>query len=207
LRVDNQKLDTANEILKIQVQTVKTATELLDIDVQAAKTQVDISETQRAIAKIGLLADDLTIEQAQTEMMKAELPVWAAKIELASAKAAEAEREIVYTASTLTAQEETAYANKESLLNVKEASKQNELTRKKDEQALNNENKLNESALSNALAVTNQKFQEKTDGEKVKGIYQPAYDTWRKVFAAVNAAAVVAGANVRTTLAHSVKKK
>jgi hypothetical protein len=207
LRVDNQKLDTANEILKIQVQTVRTAAELLDIDIQAAKTKVDIAETQRAIAKIGLLADDLTIERAQTETMRAELPVWAARIELAGAKAADAEKELNYIASTLTAQEETAYDNKESLLNVKEVSRQNEITRKGDEQALNNENRLGESALSKTLADTNQAFQEKTDEEKVKGIYQPAYDTWRKVLAAVNAAAIVAGANVTTTLAHTVKKK
>lgn len=207
LKVDNQKLDTANEILKIQVQTVRTAAELLDIDIQAAKTGVDIAETQRAIAKTGLLADDWAIEQAQTETLRDELPLRAARIALASAKAAEAEREMNYIASTLTAQEENAYANQASLLNVKAVSRQNAITRTGEEQALNHENKIGESALLKALAVTNQAFQEKTDEEKVKGIYQPAYDTWRKVLAAVNAACIVAGANVKTTLSHSVKKK
>jgi len=207
LRVDNQKLDAANEILKIQVQTVRTAAELLDIDIQSAKTKVDIAETQRAIAKIGLGADELAIGRAQTEMMNAELPLLAARIELARAKTTDAEKELNYIASTLTAQEETAYANREFLMNVKEVSRQNELARKRDEQALNHENRLGESALAKALADANQVFQEKTDGEKVKGIYQPAFDTWRKVLAAVNAAAVVAGANVTTILAHTVKKK
>jgi len=74
-RLDNQKLDVANEILRIQIETVAAAQELVDIDLRISRAKVDIADTNRSIAKIGLLADDLTIEQARTTIEESGIPI------------------------------------------------------------------------------------------------------------------------------------
>lgn len=206
LRVDNQKLEMANEILRIQIQTVRTATELLDIDVQMARTQVDIAETERAIAKIGLLADDLTLAQAQTTIDEAQIPISEARIALALAKVTDIEAELDYITGTLTENEGVDYANKEALLNLKDIIRRYELDRREAQNELDNDLKENASALELTLAGINQAFQERYDIITEEGIKQSSKDKWREVYAAIDVHKKLLAAGITTELEHIVKK-
>ncbi len=207
LRVDNQKLEMANEILRIQIQTVRTATELLDIDVQMARTQVDIAETERAIAKIGLLADDLTLAQAQTTIDEAQIPISEARIALARAKVTDIEAELNYITGTLTENEGVDYANKEALLNLKDIIRQYELERREAQNELDNDLKENASKSDITIAETNQDFQPTIDALQEATYNQSVSDHWRIIYATLAALEDMVKADITTTLSHIVKKQ
>lgn len=205
-RLDNQKLDTANEILRIQIETVETAQELIDIDLRIARTRVDIAETNRAIAKIGLLADDLTIEKARTAIEEAGIPISAARITLAQAKYDDVEAEKIYVESTLMNQESESLEAKNDLMNSRQTARTSELNRRQSWQLLENESKKDLSSLNKTLATDDRESQALIDGIKIEDINNKASLAWLRAYAAIEAASTLAAAEIPTTLAHTIKK-
>lgn len=206
LRVENQKMDTTNEILRLQVQIVRTAMELLDIDVQMARTQVNIAETERAIAKIGLLADELTLEQADTTILEAQIPVADARIALAQARYDDAEAELDYIVTTLMAHEDTVYQNKEALLNLKHIIKENKLQQDEQEKLLHNELEIDMSELAKVISDADSVNQTAIDTEKIRGIANRAVNSWSRANAAISVAETMASADITTQLTHTIQK-
>jgi hypothetical protein len=205
-RLDNQKLDMANDILRIQIETVETAQELLDIDLKIARTRVDIAETNRAIAKIGLLADDLTIEQAKTALEEAGIPISEARIELAQAKYDDADAEKNYITNTLMNQEVESLNSKTELLDTKQTVRLNELQHREDLQLLANEKERDVSDLSKTLASDDQANQTAIDTIRVEGINAKTTLAWDRAQSAIAVANTLAAAEITTALTHTVQK-
>jgi len=207
LRIDNRKLDVANEIIRIQIQTVRTATELLDIDVQKARTAINIADTERAIAKIGLLADDLIIEKAQTAIIESEIPVSKARVTLAQAKYDDADAELTYIQTTLMENEDTIRRNKEDLLTLRANTKEYALDRSKSEKLLINENRRDLSDLEKDLATDDKINQADIDTNiTIPKIAAGADNDWSRANAAIEVAEKVAKAEIATKLAHVIQK-
>ncbi len=206
LRVENQKMDTTNEILRLQVQIVRTATELLDIDVQMARTQVNIAETERAIAKIGLLADELTLTQAETTILESHLPIADARITLARARYDDAEAELDYIVNTLMTHEDTIYQNKDALLNLRHLTKEYILQRDQQEKLLQNDFKIDMSELGKTLTNANKINDAAIDVERIKEIANRAVNSWNRAYAAINVAETMAAADIATQLTHTIQK-
>jgi len=207
LRIDNRKLDVANEIIRIQIQTVRTATELLDIDVQKARTAINIADTERAIAKIGLLADDLIIEKAQTAIIKSEIPVSKARVTLAQAKYDDADAELTYIQTTLMENENTIRRNKEDLLTLRANTKEYALDRSKSEKLLINENRRDLSDLEKDLATDDKINQADIDTNiTIPKIAAGAVNDWSRANAAIEVAEKVAKAEIATKLTHVIQK-
>jgi len=207
LRIDNRKLDVANEIIRIQIQTVRTATELLDIDVQKARTAINIADTERAIAKIGLLADDLIIEKAQTAIIESEIPVSKARVTLAQAKYDDADAELTYIQTTLMENENTIRRNKEDLLTLRANTKEYALDRSKSEKLLINENRRDLSDLEKDLATDDKINQADIDTNiTIPKIAAGAVNDWSRANAAIEVAEKVAKAEIATKLAHVIQK-
>lgn len=206
LKVDHQKLEVTNEILRIQIQTTKTAKELLDIDVQVSRTEVNIADTERAIAKIGLLANDLEIEQAQTDLAQAEIPVSEARITLAQARNDDAEADLLYIANTLMDREDTIFNQKSDLLNLQKTVKEYALTRSTDEKLLRNELQIDAAEASKVLAEDNQTSQVRIDAIRVDGITKKAAEAWLNAHAAINAHRTLINADIATQLTHMIRK-
>jgi len=207
LRIDNRKLDVANEIIRIQIQTVRTATELLDIDVQKARTEINIADTERAIAKMGLLADDLTIEKAQTAIIKSEIPVSEARVALAQAKYDDADAELTYIQTTLMDNEDTIRRNKEDLLTLRANTKEYALARSESEKLLANENRRDLSDLEKTLATDDKINQADIDTNiTIPKIAAGAVNDWSRANAAIEVAEKVANAKIATQLTHAIQK-
>ena len=207
LRIDNRKLDVANEIIRIQIQTVRTATELLDIDVQKARTEINIADTERAIAKMGLLADDLTIEKAQTAIIESEIPVSKARVALAQAKYDDADAELTYIQTTLMENEDTIRRNKEDLLTLRANTKEYALDRSEREKLLANENRRDLSDLEKTLATDDKINQADIDTNiTIPKIAAGAVNDWSKALAAIHVAEKVAKAEIATKLTHVIQK-
>jgi len=207
LRIDNRKLDVANEIIRIQIQTVRTATELLDIDVQKARTEINIADTERAIAKMGLLADDLTIEKAQTAIIKSEIPVSKARVALAQAKYDDADAELTYIQTTLMDNEDTIRRNKEDLLTLRANTKEYALARSESEKLLANENRRDLSDLEKTLATDDKINQADIDTNiTIPKIAAGAVNDWSRARAAIEVAEKVAKAEIGTQLTHVIQK-
>ena len=207
LRIDNRKLDVANEIIRIQIQTVRTATELLDIDVQKARTAINIADTERAIAKIGLLADDLIIEKAQTAIIESEIPVSKARVTLAQAKYDDADAELTYIQTTLMENEDTIRRNKEDLLTLRANTKEYALDRSKSEKLLINENRRDLSDLEKDLATDDKINQADIDTNiTIPKIAAGAVNDWSRANAAIEVAEKVAKAEIATKLTHVIQK-
>jgi len=207
LRVDNRKLDVANEIIRIQIQTVRTATELLDIDVQKARTEINIADTERAIAKIGLLADDLAIEKAQTAIIESEIPVSEARVTLAQAKYDDADAELTYIQTTLMDNEDTIRQNKEDLLTLRANTKEYALYRSESEKLLINENRRDLSDLEKDLATDDKINQADIDTNiTIPKIAAGAVNDWSRANAAIEVAEAVANAEIATQLTHVIQK-
>ena len=207
LRIDNRKLDVANEIIRIQIQTVRTATELLDIEVQKARTEINIADTERAIAKIGLLADDLTIEKAQTAIIESEIPVSEARVALAQAKYDDADAELTYIQTTLMENEDTIRRNKEDLLTLRANTKEYALARSESEKLLANENRRDLSDLEKTLATDDKINQADIDTNiTIPKIAAGAVNDWSKALAAIHVAEKVAKAEIATKLTHVIQK-
>lgn len=207
LRIDNRKLDVANEIIRIQIQTVRTATELLDIEVQKARTQINISDTERAIAKIGLLADDLIIEKAQTAIIESEIPVSKSRVTLAQAKYDDADAELTYIQTTLMDNEDTIRRNKEDLLTLRANIKESALDRSESEKLLANENRRDLSDLEKTLATDDKINQADIDTNiTIPKIAAGAVNDWSRANAAIEVAEKVANAEIATQLTHVIQK-
>lgn len=207
LRIDNRKLDVANEIIRIQIQTVRTATELLDIEVQKARTEINISDTERAIAKIGLLADDLIIEKAQTAIIESEIPVSKSRVTLAQAKYDDADAELTYIQTTLMDNEDTIRRNKEDLLTLRANIKESALDRSESEKLLANENRRDLSDLEKTLATDDKINQADIDTNiTIPKIAAGAVNDWSRANAAIEVAEKVANAEIATQLTHVIQK-
>ena len=207
LRIDNRKLDVANEIIRIQIQTVRTATELLDIEVQKARTEINISDTERAIAKIGLLADDLIIEKAQTAIIESEIPVSKSRVTLAQAKYDDADAELTYIQTTLIENEDTIRRNKEDLLTLRANTKEYALDRSEREKLLANENRRDLSDLEKTLATDDKINQADIDTNiTIPKIAAGAVNDWSMANAAIEVAEKVANAEIATQLTHVIQK-
>jgi hypothetical protein len=207
LRIDNRKLDVANEIIRIQIQTVRTATELLDIEVQKARTEINISDTERAIAKIGLLADDLIIEKAQTAIIESEIPVSKSRVTLAQAKYDDADAELTYIQTTLMDNEDTIRRNKEDLLTLRANIKESALDRSESEKLLANENRRDLYDLEKDLATDDKINQADIDRNiTIPKIAAGAVNDWSRANAAIEVAEKVANAEIATQLTHVIQK-
>lgn len=207
LRIDNRKLDVANEIIRIQIQTVRTATELLDIEVQKARTEINISDTERAIAKIGLLADDLIIEKAQTAIIESEIPVSKSRVTLAQAKYDDADAELTYIQTTLMDNEDTIRRNKEDLLTLRANIKESALDRSESEKLSANENRRDLSDLEKTLATDDKINQADIDANiTIPKIAAGAVNDWSRANAAIEVAEKVANAEIATQLTHVIQK-
>ena len=207
LRMDNRKLDVANEIIRIQTQTVLTATELLDIEVQKARTEINIADTERAIAKMGLLADDLTIEKAQTAIIESEIPVSKARVALAQAKYDDADAELTYIQTTLMENEDTIRQNKEDLLTLRANIKEYALDRSESEKLFANENRRDLSDLEKGLATDDKINQADIDRNiTIPKIAAGAANDWLRASAAIAVAEKVAKAEIATQLTHVIQK-
>jgi hypothetical protein len=207
LRIDNRKLDVANEIIRIQIQTVRTATELLDIEVQKARTEINISDTERAIAKIGLLADDLIIEKAQTAIIESEIPVSKSRVTLAQAKYDDADAELTYIQTTLMDNEDTIRRNKEDLLTLRANIKESALDRSESEKLLANENRRDLYDLEKDLATDDKINQADIDTNiTIPKIAAGAVNDWSMANAAIEVAEKVANAEIATQLTHVIQK-
>jgi hypothetical protein len=207
LRIDNRKLDVANEIIRIQIQTVRTATELLDIEVQKARTEINISDTERAIAKIGLLADDLIIEKAQTAIIESEIPVSKSRVTLARAKYDDADAELTYIQTTLMDNEDTIRRNKEDLLTLRANIKESALDRSESEKLLANENRRDLYDLEKDLATDDKINQADIDRNiTIPKIAAGAVNDWSRANAAIEVAEKVANAEIATQLTHVIQK-
>lgn len=204
-KVDIQKLDAANAVLKIQIDTVRTAQELIDIDAKIARVRVEIAETNRALNKIDLLENELTIEQARTDIAEAELPVAAARVTLAQAKKTEAQDEIDYI-STLEAQETTNHQNKIVLMDTKQTGRVSSITMNRQEKDLKYAHKLDLADLEIAFMQADAALQPQLDASKVSILTYKAANEWSKAITAVNAAEALAAANITSTLTHVVQR-
>lgn len=204
-RMDIQKLDVANEILKIQIGTVEKAQELIDIDVRIAKTKIDIAETDRAINKISLLGSELEIEQAKTAIAGAELDTAASRAVLAAAKTHEVQDEIDHI-TTQTTQAGTAYDNKTAAMDTRQAGKLDALSMGHAEKDLAMENRLATADLEVTVADADQALQPDIDAVKVGLMSTRASNDWTRAYAAVEAAKTIAGANIATQLTHMISK-
>ncbi len=179
--------------------------QLIDIDVRIASTKVDIAQTQRNIAKMGLLADDLLIEQAKTTIEQAGIPISEARILLAQAKYDDATAEETYMRELLTKEAEN-YTNR---LNLKEAqftSKAQSLEHRQQLQDAENLLKVDLSNLNLLLTADDAASQTAVDNIKVGEISQKVSLAWSKVYAAIAAAEKSAAAEITTSLTHTVQK-
>jgi len=206
LRVDNQMLDVANEILRIQIQTVRTATELLDIDVQMARTLINIAETERAIARIGLLANELTIEQAETAIEEAKIPISESRIALAQAKYDDTAAELLYIVNTLMARADIDKESKEELINLEANIKEYALQRSQEKDLLNNDLKLQASDAEIEIAEDDQTAQGHLDALKENLLSEKANQAWDNAYNAIEALRTILTADIGASLSHTIKK-
>lgn len=204
-KMDIQKLDVANEILKIQIGTVEKAQELIDIDLRIAKTKIDIAETGRAINKISLLDSELAIEQARTTMAEAELDAAESRVILAESKTSEVQDEIDHI-STKTTQAGTAYDNKTVAMDTKQAGRIDALAMSHAEKYLSMESRIATAGLEVTFANADDTLQSSLDSAKVDLMNARAAHDWTKAYAAIGAAETMAAANISTQLTHMVQK-
>jgi len=205
-KVDIQKLDASNGVLKIQMDTVSAAMQLIDVDLQIARTRVDIAHTDRDIAKIGLLENELTIEQAQTAVAEAELPIAESRVVLAGAKSGEVDKELTYYEETLMNQANESYLNKIDLMNLKQLIRENELTKRQEKEELDIYNKLAASQLDVDFANMDKADHVLLDAKKVSIMEAKVSNVREEALAAVRVAETLAAAKIATTLTHTIKK-
>jgi Fe-S cluster biosynthesis and repair protein YggX len=158
------------------------------------------------ITKIGLLANEVSLEHAQTLVTQAQIPISEARITLAQAKYNETEAELLYILNILIPREAIRYNHKESLLNLQHIIKEYELAHRETQNDLNNENRLNLSNLSKTLILADQANKDLVDKEDVRYMDQVAINEWLKVLAVIEAAKKTAAANITTTLTHTIGK-
>jgi hypothetical protein len=204
-KLETKKITEAAEILRIQVETVEAAMQLIDIDLRIASTKVDIAQTQRNIAKLGLLQDDLLIEKAKTAIEQAGIPISEARIRLAQAKYEDAVAEENYMRELLTKEIEN-YTNRKNLKDAELTAKTQNLEHRQRLQDADNTLKIDLSNLSLLVASDDAASQVMIDNIKVGEIIQKPELAWLRALAAIEAAEKVAAATIATDLTHTVLK-
>jgi len=204
-KLETKKITEAAEILRIQVETVEAAMQLIDIDLRIASTKVDIAQTQRNIAKLGLLQDDLLIEKAKTAIEQAGIPISEARIRLAQAKYEDAVAEENYMRELLTKEIEN-YTNRKNLKDAELTAKTQNLEHRQRLQDADNTLKIDLSNLSLLVASDDAASQVMIDNIKVGEIIQKPELAWLRALAAIAAAEKVAKAEIATQLTHVIQK-
>ena len=204
-KLETKKITEAAEILRIQVETVEAAMQLIDIDLRIASTKVDIAQTQRNIAKLGLLQDDLLIEQAKTAIEQAGIPISEARIRLAQAKYEDAVAEENYMRELLTKEIEN-YTNRKNLKDAELTAKTQNLEHRQRLQDADNALKIDLSNLNLLVASDDAASQVMIDNIKVGEIIQKPELAWLRALAAIAAAEKVAKAEIGTQLTHVIQK-
>lgn len=205
-KVTIEILNAANATLKIQADIVAMATELLDVDLRVARIKLDSAGTEREIAKIDLLDNDLKIAQAETEKLSLEEPMYTSRAALAAAKKTAMDGEVDYYDTTLQTREATLLTNKKDLIDLDHTVQDDELGRKEELQNLERDNKLAISGLKIDYATTDDTAQIAIDLEHITNIGQRRTDVTTRVNAAIQAAKDLAKANIATTLIHTIGK-
>ena len=204
-KLETKKITEAAEILRIQVETVEAAMQLIDIDLRIASTKVDIAQTQRNIAKLGLLQDDLLIEKAKTAIEQAGIPISEARIRLAQAKYEDAVAEENYMRELLTKEIEN-YTNRKNLKDAELTAKTQNLEHRQRLQDADNALKIDLSNLNLLVASDDAASQVMIDNIKVGEIRQKPELAWARAWAAIAAAEKVAKAEIGTQLTHVIQK-
>lgn len=204
-KVDIQKLDAANAVLKIQVDIVSKAGELVEEDLKIARTRVSVAETERAIAKVDLLNNELLIEKAQTDIAETEEGLYYSRNELAIAKGVAIDSEIVYQGVLLT-QAGVEFNAKDGLLNLKHIVKDTALTLSYDKNKLENDNKVALSNLEVQEKAINAQTQKTIDNYRTSEMYGGIADVTTTVQAAIDAKKSLMTAEMATTLTHTIMK-
>jgi len=204
-KLETKKITEAAEILRIQVETVEAAMQLIDIDLRIASTKVDIAQTQRNIAKLGLLQDDLLIEKAKTAIEQAGIPISEARIRLAQAKYEDAVAEENYMRELLTKEIEN-YTNRKNLKDAELTAKTQNLEHRQRLQDADNTLKIDLSNLSLLVASDDAASQVMIDNIKVGEIIQKPELAWLRALAAIAAAEKAAAAEITTDLTHTILK-
>lgn len=205
-KVDIETLNAANAVLKIQADTVTAAAQLVEVDLQKARTKTDIAHTDANIAKIDLLDNELTREQAQTTIMEGDRDIASAKADLAVSKSDAMDSELEFYETTLPEQSETDKGSKLESMNQKDAFRRDALDQRKDEKDLSRDGRRNESALGITFADQDAIDQDAIDAEKVTNMGWKLSDRLAMVEATVAVAEELAMAEITTTLNHYVKK-
>lgn len=205
-RIDNEKLNMQNEILRLQVETVETAMQLIDIDLKISRTAVDVAETERAIARIGLLADDLTIAQAQTAIEQAGIPISAARIALAQAKYDDVEAEKTYIETTLHNQATELLADKTDVEGMRQTARLNEIANKIETQDAASDLDKEKSAFGIGLAEADQTIQGMIDDLDVTKSGQMTALKHSYLQARIAAKKIEAAATIASELTHVIRK-
>lgn len=205
-KVDIQKLDTANEALRIQSEIVGKASELIDIDVKIANTQVSTGEVQRAIAKIDLLQNDLTVERSQTTIHVSEEGVQQSRNALATAKGLDVTAEIAFQ-TTLAGYETTDHTNKMNLNGLKNTTKNNALDLAHDKNQAEIDKRIALSDLDKVLADAEANQQIALDVVTTSIMNAKVTDFTKQVNAAILARTEILGAQINTELTHTISKK
>ena len=204
-KLETKKITEAAEILRIQVETVEAAMQLIDIDLRIASTKVDIAQTQRNIAKLGLLQDDLLIEKAKTAIEQAGIPISEARIRLAQAKYEDAVAEENYMRELLTKEIEN-YTNRKNLKDAELTAKTQNLEHRQRLQDADNALKIDLSNLNLLVASDDAASQVMIDNIKVGEIIQKPELAWLRALAAIAAAEKAATAEIATQLTHVIQK-
>ena len=206
-KVDIEILNATNEVIKIQVEIVNAAIKLVETDLQIAKTKIEIADVNKNIVRIDLLENDLIIEQEKTIIAQAELPIAELRVELADAKSAELDKELIYTDVTLMNQTKTNYDNKVDLMDYKEVVKEDDLSIYQQEKELEMSNRLAVANLEITFANADSAQEILIDKQRIGVMEQRVIDVRAKVDAAVEVAQTLAAANIATTLTHTIQKK
>jgi hypothetical protein len=204
-KLGNEKLNTENEILKIQIETVETAQELLEIDLKISKLLVEIAQTDREIAKIGLLDSELQLEQAKTDLEESGIPLSSARIDLARAKYTDANAELAYINSLINI-ESTLLTKKMELMDSKQTVRMNEIDLRSALREMENDKQSDLSDAEITEATLDQASQVVIDGAHIEAIEAGGSAAWDITYAKIQAAIKKAAAAITTQLTHTIKK-
>lgn len=204
-KLDIEKLNMGNDVLRIQIETVETAQELLEIDLKIAKILVDIAQTDRDIAKIGLLDSELAIEQAKTALEEAGIPVSAARIALAQAKLDDANAELAYI-NSLIGIEDQLKTKKMELMDSKQTVRMNEIDLRSALREMENDKQSDLSDAEVTEATLDQASQVVIDDAHIEAIEAGGSAAWDITYEKIQAAIKKAKAAITTQLTHTIKK-
>lgn len=205
-KVDLQKLDVTNDIIKIQIDTVKTAQGLIDIDLKIARAKVDKAQIDRNINSIDLLDSEWAIEKARTQIAEAERDVADARATFAESRTTEAQAEIDYYTGTLTEQAEERTTKKIELMDLRQAGLDSDLGMRRSEKDLANALRKDEVNMELYMAIDDSAAQVAVDANKMNVAYQRSFNIDAENRAKIEATEIMATAEIGTTLTHTIAK-